>query len=91
MFYCFLWMFKVQLLFLFFQGGRRSDGRISEGVRFIDSKCGLFFRVYGSVFFIRGEIQVYVFLDFEYYFFKLDFVCTAYRLGDIYNIPYFII
>lgn len=39
------------------EGGRRSDGRTPEGVRPIDSKCGLLPRAHGSALFTRGETQ----------------------------------
>nr|prf 100RNP protein [Spinacia oleracea] len=39
------------------EGGRRSDGRTSEGVRPINSRCGLLPRAHGSALFTRGETQ----------------------------------
>uniref|UniRef100_A0A803LS91 polyribonucleotide nucleotidyltransferase n=1 Tax=Chenopodium quinoa TaxID=63459 RepID=A0A803LS91_CHEQI len=38
-------------------GGRRSDGRTSEEIRPINSRCGLLPRAHGSALFTRGETQ----------------------------------
>lgn len=39
------------------EGGRRSDGRTAEGIRPINSRCGLLPRAHGSALFTRGETQ----------------------------------
>ncbi|KAB5512236.1 hypothetical protein DKX38_029264 [Salix brachista] len=39
------------------EGGKRSDGRNSDMIRPIDSKCGLLPRAHGSALFTRGETQ----------------------------------
>ncbi|KAI5567064.1 hypothetical protein BDE02_13G064700 [Populus trichocarpa] len=39
------------------EGGKRSDGRTPEGIRPIDSSCGLLPRAHGSALFTRGETQ----------------------------------
>ncbi|CAI0385112.1 unnamed protein product, partial [Linum tenue] len=39
------------------QGGKRSDGRTSNGIRPIDARCGLLPRAHGSALFTRGETQ----------------------------------
>ncbi|GAB4858002.1 Purine nucleoside phosphorylase [Ancistrocladus abbreviatus] len=39
------------------KGGRRSDGRTTEGIRSISSRCGLLPRAHGSALFTRGETQ----------------------------------
>ncbi|XP_040372154.1 probable polyribonucleotide nucleotidyltransferase 1, chloroplastic isoform X3 [Rosa chinensis] len=39
------------------EGGRRSDGRTPEGIRPINSRCGLLPRAHGSALFTRGETQ----------------------------------
>lgn len=39
------------------EGGRRSDGRTSEEIRPINSRCGLLPRAHGSALFTRGETQ----------------------------------
>ncbi|RZC82906.1 hypothetical protein C5167_045691 [Papaver somniferum] len=39
------------------EGGKRSDGRISTGIREINSECGLLPRAHGSTLFTRGETQ----------------------------------
>uniref|UniRef100_A0A803MM46 polyribonucleotide nucleotidyltransferase n=1 Tax=Chenopodium quinoa TaxID=63459 RepID=A0A803MM46_CHEQI len=39
------------------KGGRRSDGRTSEEIRPINSRCGLLPRAHGSALFTRGETQ----------------------------------
>lgn len=39
------------------EGGKRSDGRTSEGIRPIVSSCGLLPRAHGSALFTRGETQ----------------------------------
>ena len=45
-------------IFLLPQGGKRSDGRTPDGIRPIDSRCGLLPRAHGSSLFTRGETQV---------------------------------
>jgi hypothetical protein len=54
------WHIHVTCSFYFqlFQGGKRSDGRTPEGIRPIDSSCGLLPRAHGSALFTRGETQV---------------------------------
>lgn len=47
-------LFSLQLL----QGGKRSDGRYADGIRPINSRCGLLPRAHGSALFTRGETQV---------------------------------
>ncbi|CAF2103435.1 unnamed protein product [Brassica napus] len=39
------------------EGGKRSDGRTPDGIRPIDSRCGLLPRAHGSSLFTRGETQ----------------------------------
>ncbi|GAB2272748.1 Purine nucleoside phosphorylase [Dionaea muscipula] len=39
------------------EGGKRSDGRTSEGIRPISSRCALLPRAHGSALFTRGETQ----------------------------------
>ncbi|XP_074320800.1 putative polyribonucleotide nucleotidyltransferase 1, chloroplastic [Silene latifolia] len=39
------------------EGGRRSDGRTPDGIRPINSRCGLLPRAHGSALFTRGETQ----------------------------------
>ncbi|KAI3911587.1 hypothetical protein MKW92_013480 [Papaver armeniacum] len=39
------------------EGGKRSDGRTSTGIRVINSECGLLPRAHGSTLFTRGETQ----------------------------------
>ncbi|CAJ1919575.1 unnamed protein product [Sphenostylis stenocarpa] len=39
------------------QGGKRSDGRTPNGIRPINSRCGLLPRAHGSALFTRGETQ----------------------------------
>ncbi|PKI69168.1 hypothetical protein CRG98_010435 [Punica granatum] len=39
------------------EGGKRSDGRTSDGIRPINSRCGLLPRAHGSALFTRGETQ----------------------------------
>ncbi|XP_050213756.1 probable polyribonucleotide nucleotidyltransferase 1, chloroplastic [Mercurialis annua] len=39
------------------EGGKRSDGRTPEGIRPINSRCGLLPRAHGSTLFTRGETQ----------------------------------
>ncbi|XP_065852535.1 probable polyribonucleotide nucleotidyltransferase 1, chloroplastic [Euphorbia lathyris] len=39
------------------EGGKRSDGRTPDGIRPINSRCGLLPRAHGSVLFTRGETQ----------------------------------
>ncbi|GAV82773.1 KH_1 domain-containing protein/S1 domain-containing protein/RNase_PH domain-containing protein/RNase_PH_C domain-containing protein [Cephalotus follicularis] len=39
------------------EGGKRSDGRPSDGIRPINSRCGLLPRAHGSALFTRGETQ----------------------------------
>lgn len=39
------------------EGGKRSDGRNPEGIRPINSMCGLLPRAHGSALFTRGETQ----------------------------------
>lgn len=39
------------------EGGKRSDGRTSSGIRLINSQCGLLPRAHGSALFTRGETQ----------------------------------
>ncbi|XP_057980328.1 probable polyribonucleotide nucleotidyltransferase 1, chloroplastic isoform X2 [Malania oleifera] len=39
------------------EGGKRSDGRTSTGIRLINSQCGLLPRAHGSALFTRGETQ----------------------------------
>ncbi|KAI3924401.1 hypothetical protein MKW98_032602 [Papaver atlanticum] len=39
------------------EGGKRSDGRSSTGIRVINSECGLLPRAHGSTLFTRGETQ----------------------------------
>ncbi|KDP39645.1 hypothetical protein JCGZ_02665 [Jatropha curcas] len=39
------------------EGGKRSDGRMPDGIRPINSRCGLLPRAHGSVLFTRGETQ----------------------------------
>ncbi|KAI3877414.1 hypothetical protein MKX03_026471 [Papaver bracteatum] len=39
------------------EGGKRSDGRTSTGLRVINSECGLLPRAHGSTLFTRGETQ----------------------------------
>lgn len=48
-------------LFWLLQGGRRSDGRTPDGIRPINSRCGLLPRAHGSALFTRGETQVEIF------------------------------
>ncbi|CAK7341563.1 unnamed protein product [Dovyalis caffra] len=49
------------------EGGKRSDGRTPDGIRPIDSRCGLLPRAHGSALFTRGETQpktaVLIFFD----------------------------
>ncbi|KAK1583773.1 hypothetical protein Q3G72_026794 [Acer saccharum] len=39
------------------EGGKRSDGRYADGIRPINSTCGLLPRAHGSALFTRGETQ----------------------------------
>ncbi|KAK2638338.1 hypothetical protein Ddye_026133 [Dipteronia dyeriana] len=39
------------------EGGKRSDGRYADGIRPINSRCGLLPRAHGSALFTRGETQ----------------------------------
>ncbi|XP_068650054.1 LOW QUALITY PROTEIN: probable polyribonucleotide nucleotidyltransferase 1, chloroplastic [Aristolochia californica] len=39
------------------EGGKRSDGRSSSNVRFINARCGLLPRAHGSALFTRGETR----------------------------------
>ncbi|XP_034694858.1 probable polyribonucleotide nucleotidyltransferase 1, chloroplastic isoform X1 [Vitis riparia] len=39
------------------EGGKRSDGRSPDGIRLINSQCGLLPRAHGSALFTRGETQ----------------------------------
>ncbi|KAJ0013713.1 hypothetical protein Pint_20707 [Pistacia integerrima] len=39
------------------EGGKRSDGRYADGIRPINSSCGLLPRAHGSALFTRGETQ----------------------------------
>ncbi|KAG4951031.1 hypothetical protein JHK82_045970 [Glycine max] len=39
------------------EGGKRSDGRTPDGIRPINSRCGLLPRAHGSTLFTRGETQ----------------------------------
>uniref|UniRef100_A0A2P2LQQ5 polyribonucleotide nucleotidyltransferase n=1 Tax=Rhizophora mucronata TaxID=61149 RepID=A0A2P2LQQ5_RHIMU len=39
------------------EGGKRSDGRSPDGIRPINSRCGLLPRAHGSALFTRGETQ----------------------------------
>ncbi|WZZ41844.1 hypothetical protein YC2023_038103 [Brassica napus] len=39
------------------EGGKRSDGRTPDGIRPINSRCGLLPRAHGSSLFTRGETQ----------------------------------
>ncbi|KAF5184633.1 Polyribonucleotide nucleotidyltransferase, partial [Thalictrum thalictroides] len=39
------------------EGGKRSDGRTSSGIRLINGQCGLLPRAHGSALFTRGETQ----------------------------------
>ncbi|KAJ9693712.1 hypothetical protein PVL29_009593 [Vitis rotundifolia] len=39
------------------EGGKRSDGRTPDGIRLINSQCGLLPRAHGSALFTRGETQ----------------------------------
>ncbi|KAK7336303.1 hypothetical protein VNO77_16839 [Canavalia gladiata] len=39
------------------EGGKRSDGRTPDGIRQINSRCGLLPRAHGSALFTRGETQ----------------------------------
>ncbi|KAA8516905.1 hypothetical protein F0562_017277 [Nyssa sinensis] len=39
------------------EGGKRSDGRTSDEIRLINSRCGLLPRAHGSALFTRGETQ----------------------------------
>ncbi|KAJ8763151.1 hypothetical protein K2173_025536 [Erythroxylum novogranatense] len=39
------------------EGGKRSDGRNPDGIRPINSRCGLLPRAHGSALFTRGETQ----------------------------------
>ncbi|KAJ9179870.1 hypothetical protein P3X46_008184 [Hevea brasiliensis] len=39
------------------EGGKRSDGRDPDGIRPINSRCGLLPRAHGSALFTRGETQ----------------------------------
>ncbi|RDY09171.1 Polyribonucleotide nucleotidyltransferase 1, chloroplastic, partial [Mucuna pruriens] len=39
------------------EGGKRSDGRAPDGIRPINSRCGLLPRAHGSTLFTRGETQ----------------------------------
>ncbi|XP_002525684.2 probable polyribonucleotide nucleotidyltransferase 1, chloroplastic [Ricinus communis] len=39
------------------EGGKRSDGRNADGIRPINSRCGLLPRAHGSALFTRGETQ----------------------------------
>ncbi|TXG66415.1 hypothetical protein EZV62_007690 [Acer yangbiense] len=42
------------------EGGKRSDGRYADGIRPINSTCGLLPRAHGSALFTRGETQCVV-------------------------------